>query len=546
MSAGKKLILNCGAGHVTASIFSERNGELVLESFAHEDLEYDLTEESEWLPAVVEAIRQVKARVKGGDSAILIVPGYQLLTKTIKVPHVDESKRAQMIAFEAQQQIPYPLNEVVWDHQVIADDGVETEVVLIAVKSEIINDFCSNMRKQGLTPERVEAASILDYNAYRVAYPDADEETLLINIGARSSNLLFINQDGFFIRNITLGGNTLTQNLADSLGMKFTQAEQIKIAFFSGETSFDPDDPSAKALSDNAQSFQKKISQEITRSIVNYRRQKGGQPPKRILLTGRGALLPGLAEQLEKSQRVPVEFFDPTAGIQLGAGVDAAEIEENRNVLSEVVGEAARMIEPEAASINLLPQQLADAMRFSRQKPLILVGAACLALATIPPILHFANLKSEYDDETKKLKAGVPPLESRHFEITELREQAEAIQEDIAGIEDLVNSRSNWIAFFADLQERLQSVQDVWLEELKLDRESSGNLDLSGRLLIKDWNQDDPNESYQRAFGRVKQMLDQFKASQFVQNVEDISFDTDNPRILKFEFSLVINPERPL
>ncbi|MGE9295162.1 MAG: pilus assembly protein PilM, partial [Puniceicoccales bacterium] len=247
---------------MTASIFSERKGGLVLESFAQQDLDYDFTEEDDWLPAVTSAIRQVKSQVKGGDQAVLILPGYQLLTKVIKVPHVDESKRAQMIAFEAQQQIPYPLSEVVWDHQVIADDGVETEVVLIAVKSDVVNGFCSDMRRQGVTPASVEAASVLDYNAYRFNYPDSDEEVLLVNIGARSSNLIFINSDGFFIRNITLGGNTLTQSLADSLGKKFPEAERIKIAFFSGETSVDADDPSAQVLTTNAQNFQKKLSQE--------------------------------------------------------------------------------------------------------------------------------------------------------------------------------------------------------------------------------------------------------------------------------------------
>ncbi|MEO0794508.1 MAG: pilus assembly protein PilM [Verrucomicrobiota bacterium] len=546
MSAAKKLIINCGAGHVTASIFSERKGGLVLESFAHEDLDYDFTEENDWLPAVVDAVAQVKSRVKGGDKAILILPGYQLLTKLIKVPHVEEAKRAQIIAYEAAQQIPYPLSEVVWDHQVIADDGVETEVILIAVKSEVVDDFCTEFRRQGITPESVEAASVLDYNAFRLNYPDVEGESLLVNIGARSSNLLFINELGFFIRNITLGGNTLTQNLADSLGKSFPQAEQIKIAFFSGQTSFDADDPSAQVLQTNAQSFQKKISQEITRSIVNYRRQKGGKAPSRILLTGRGARLPGLSEQLEQSQRIPVEFFDPTAAIEIGGGVDAAELEDNREILSEVVGQATRISDPEAVSVNLLPQQLADSMRFAKQKPFILIGAACLALATIPPIMHFMQAKTTYADEAKQLQQRAPGLNTKHSEIMSLTDEAKKIKTDIANLEDLVNSRSNWINFFADLQQRLQSVQDVWLEDLKLDRDSTGNLQISGRMLIKDWDEENPGVSNGRASSRVNQMLTQFEASEFVKKVGDRKFDTNNPRILQFQFSLEINPERPL
>lgn len=531
---------------MTASVFSEGKNGLVLESFAHRDLEYDFTDEHAWLPAVMDAIRDVRSQVKGGDKAVLIIPGYQLLTKLIKVPHVDESKRAQIIAFEAQDQIPYPLSEVVWDHEVISDDGVETEVVVIAVKSEVINGFCGNLRKQGVTPLRVEAASVLDYNAYKLCYPGNDEDTLLVNIGARSSNLLFINDQGFFIRNITLGGNTLTQSLADSLGKGFEEAEQVKIAFFSGQTSIDADDPSAQLLQQNAQNFQKKLSQEITRSIVTYRRNKGAQAPKKILLTGRGSLLPGLSEQLEQSQRMPVEYFDPIAGIELGSNVDAVEIEQHQPVLSEVVGRAAAMTDPDSVSINLLPQHLADAMRFSKQKPFILIGAACLALATIPPLLGFMQQKSAYKDRAQELKSLAPPLSATHQEILDLREKAEKLQGDVADLESLVNSRSNWITFFADLQSRLQEVQDVWLEDLKLDRQTSGYLRLSGRMLIKDWDPDNPTDSYQKAFARVNDLLDSFKASEFIVGVENPNFNDENPRILQFDFSLVINPERPL
>jgi len=417
---------------------------------------------------------------------------------------------------------------------------------LIAVKSEVVKRFCAEMRRLGVTPQRVEAASILDYNAFRLNYPDVEEETLLINIGARSANLLFINADGFFVRNITLGGNTLTQNLADSLGKKFPEAERIKIAFFSGETSYDADDPSAKLLTTNAENFQKKVSQEITRSIVNYRRQKNGGAPKRILLTGRGSLLPGLSEQLEKTQRVPVNYFDPTAAIEVGPGLTQQELENHRNVLSEVVGEAARLVDPDAASINLLPQDLADKMRFAKQKPFILIGAACLALATVPPILHFSNVRSIYEDYTNDLQMRPGPLQATHAEILSLQEQALETQEDIADLEGLVNSRSNWISFFADLQERLQAVQDVWLEQLSLDRANTGNLMLSGRMLIKDWDTEDPDRSYQRAYGRVNALLEQFEASAFVEDVRNLRYDTSNPRILRFEFSLVINPQRPL
>lgn len=256
--------------------------------------------------------------------------------------------------------------------------------------------------------------------------------------------------------------------------------------------------------------------------------------------------MPGLAESLAQSQRVPVEFFDPLAAVEVGSGVDAADLDAYQHVLSEVVGVASRMTDPEAVSINLLPEQLASAMRFAKQKPFILIGAACLALATVPPILAYAQSAAAAKAQAKELQQRVSPLNSEHAQVIDLKKEADKLRKDIASLEELVNSRSNWIVFLSDLQQRLLSVQDVWLESLKLDGEKGDRLQLSGRLLIKDWDEEDPGASYQQAYTRVNELLESFKQSDFIAGVDNLRYDTNNPRILKFEFTLVINPERPL
>ena len=193
-------------------------GNLQIEKLVSEDLQYDFSNEEAILPSVGDALKVLAAKHKLSGKATLIIPGNQVLTKTIRIPHIEEAKRAQIIAFEAQQNIPYPLHEVVWDSQVVGDDGVETEVLFIAAKSNVVDEFCGYVSAAGFIPESIGAATVLDYNSLQHAYPDSDEDVLLINIGARSTNLLFRNLDGFFVRNIQLGGNSLTQNIADSLG----------------------------------------------------------------------------------------------------------------------------------------------------------------------------------------------------------------------------------------------------------------------------------------------------------------------------------------
>ena len=254
MSSPKRLIVNCGASRVTAAVLSTSEGSIHVDQLVTEHLDYDYSNEDAWQLAVRGALHALTREHKLSGKATLLLPGSQVLTRPIRIPHVEASKRAQTIAFEAQQNIPFPLHEVIWDSQIVEDDGVETEVLFVACKTEVIEDLCKSAEGAGLAIERIDAAPLLDYNALQHS-TGVDEETLLINIGARSTNLLFCNADGFYIRNIQLGGNTLTQSIADSVGKSFMKAEALKLKFFGGEIEAGEDDSGAKLLVASADAF---------------------------------------------------------------------------------------------------------------------------------------------------------------------------------------------------------------------------------------------------------------------------------------------------
>ena len=246
----RNTIVNCGVSHASVSVFAmESEGNLILEQTAVESLHYDYSNESLWLDALGAGLEKLLSQGIGRGEAHFILPGNLLLTKTIRAPRVEESKQRQIVAFELQQKMPYPLAELIWDYQVVEDDGVEQEVLAIAVRPAIAESFCEKVDALGLSPVELSAASILDFNALRHSHLEMrGEETLVINIGAKSTNLLFINPEGFLIRNIALGGNSLTQHVADSIGVPFTKAEQVKKSFFSGEVAFSSDDPAVQVL----------------------------------------------------------------------------------------------------------------------------------------------------------------------------------------------------------------------------------------------------------------------------------------------------------
>ena len=109
MSSPKRLIVNCGASRVTAAVLSTSEGSIHVDQLVTEHLDYDYSNEDAWQLAVRAALHALTREHKLSGKATLLLPGSQVLTRPIRIPHVEASKRAQTIAFEAQQNIPFPL-----------------------------------------------------------------------------------------------------------------------------------------------------------------------------------------------------------------------------------------------------------------------------------------------------------------------------------------------------------------------------------------------------------------------------------------------------
>ncbi|MFU8847455.1 MAG: pilus assembly protein PilM [Opitutales bacterium] len=550
MSSPKQLIINCGASRITAALVEIQSGQLQLERLITLPLDYDFTEDDGWLDAVKKALYDLAHKHHFSGKATIIIPGNQVLTKTIRIPHVEEAKRAQILAFEAQQNIPYPLHEVVWDSQVVDDDGVETEVLFIACKANTIDEICQGVAAAGFTPQRISAATILEYNSLLLAYPDKEEDLLLVNVGARSTNLIFKSAEGLFARNIQLGGNTLTQSIADSLGKSFTQADQIKQKFFTGKLDYTDEDSGAKLLQGQADAFIRRISQEITRSIVNYRRQKNVGPPKRILLTGRGSLLRNLAEQLSEKQKVGVEFFDPLQVVTLGEKI-STDAEELRFETGEIIGEASRGLLAESVGVNLLPDAIQSELAFRAKKPYLLAAAILLACAPWPAFYGYQQFSSSVRAEAKALQQEVLPFQQRQAAIDSAETRARQIGESIEQVQGLVNSKANWIQFFAELQDSLMQAEDVWLDNLAVKRESRGSGDLAnfeivveGKMLVRETtNQEGINREVLTR--RIKSLQTSFENSEFVDSSKPPNINWNSLlsglNVLPFTINLVID-----
>ena len=544
MSQKNKLIINCGTTQVSAGLFSVSGGRLVLESFDVRDLDYDYGHPDAWLAALNAALRSMKL----SGRADVIVPTASILTKTITVPHVDGITPRDAVAFEAEKNIPYPLSEVTWDFQVISDDGVETEILLASMKADAADDFCAAVTYGSVSPATLQASSILDYNAWR--YCGLEENVMILNLGAKASNLIIARNDGLFVRSVPIGGNAITQSISDNLGKSFMQAEAIKRGYFLDAAKLESGDAAAELIKNSIRSIAKRLAIELKRSILNYKRKGTVESPKALYLTGRASLTPGLAEYLCEELQVEVKYFDTLSSLSVSPKVDQELLRSSYIHLSELVGDAARMVLKDSVGVNLLPGHVVEAFAFERKRPFMLLGAALLVAAAVPPFFVLKDsialnnrLAADYAQKT-------PALEQRFAEFNESKEVAAGLVSKIADLGALAESKSNWIKLFADFEKRIVDSKDVWLEDMKVLRSMRGGkldyrLQLSGRLLLRDVKPGEPYD-YEKALGRIDTLLTSFKDSEFIKEYVDVRTDTTNPRILKFTFTLVVNPDKPI
>ncbi|MCD8283143.1 MAG: pilus assembly protein PilM [Opitutae bacterium] len=456
-----KTIINCGTTQVSVSIFSESAGTLVLESVVVENLVYDYTSEAEWGTAISGVLRRILSTQKPRGEIVVIAPGQMLLTKNVKVPQVEKSRRRQIISFEAQNSFPFPLDELVWDSQVISSDGVEEEVVLFALKKQNAIRFTNLMRSIGVTPDTIQPATSLDVQAYRYITrnnPETDP-VLIVNVGAHTTNLTFVSENGFGINNISIGGNYVTQKLAESTGVPFQAAEQRKLSYFKGMVHFAQGDPAEKAITDAAEAFSRRLSQEITRRVINFKRANKNVGPVRILVSGRGALLPGFTEKLSDLQKMPVEFLEFAPEVRLSPLVSPDVFEENKCELQEAIGEAARLVLPDIDAVNLLPPEIAEEIAFKKKVPFFVLAGILFAVAPWPVWAHLRSNASALSKEIATQKATIAEYGERETQINEAQEKNEKLLSIVDKLSDSLAGRFVWNDFVAELQGCMAKLQ---------------------------------------------------------------------------------------
>jgi type IV pilus assembly protein PilM len=206
------LAIDFGAGSLKLGEFEvNETGGLRLKGFAIKPLGAEGSQESTREATILKALQEVLVENNVQSKNVNVcAPGFHVFSKFVKLPPVDAGKVTQIIQYEAQQNVPFPLAEVVWDYQILgsAPSG-ELEVLLVAIKSDVVEGLFRVAEQAKLRLNLCDASPAALCNAFRYNYGDLEDCTMLLDIGAKTSNLLFFEKGKVFSRSINLGANAI-------------------------------------------------------------------------------------------------------------------------------------------------------------------------------------------------------------------------------------------------------------------------------------------------------------------------------------------------
>src|SRR6266700_1855373 len=309
------------------------------------------------------------------------VPAQSVFARFVKLPALDAEKIDKIISFEAQQNVPFPIYEVVWDYQLVGGGmGEQIQFVIVAIKRDLLDEINNTVEETRLRTGIIGVASMGLYNAFCYNYADLNGCSLLVDIGARTTNVLFIEAGRIFSRSLPIGGSAITAAIAKEFGESFAAAEARKNrdAFVALGGGAEPDAPNIGRLSKIVRSTMTRLHAELMRSITHYRAQQQGDRPCRIFLCGGGAGMPNMREFFHEKFQLPIEFFNPLQNVSVSES--APEAASSAHLLGELVGLALRSVTVCPMELNLLPASVVQRQDLEKRRPFFIAAAACILL----------------------------------------------------------------------------------------------------------------------------------------------------------------------
>ena len=476
------LAVDFGAGSLKLAEFEvNESGGLRLKQYGIKSLGQEGSQENTREATIQKALQEAISE-KGFKSkdCNVCAPGFHVFSKFVKLPPVEQNKVTQIIQYEAQQNVPFPLSEVVWDYQILGQTpGGELEVLLVAIKSEIVEGLFRVADAASLKLQVADVSPAALCNAFKFNYGDLEDCTMLLDIGAKTSNLLFFEKGKVYSRSINLGANSITQDFAAESKLKWDQAEKIKVeeGFVSlGGAYEEPENPNQAAISKIARQFMTRLHIQVNQTMQFYRGQQGGSQPARLFLSGGASIMPYTAQFFAEKLNVPVEYFNPFRNLQIDPAVNLEELAKVAHSLGEVVGLGLRNLAHCPVELNLMPESTRKWRAFNEKKPYIIATLFTIVAVVAVVGLLFDQLSGVKAKKISDIQGPLSKASAKDQQFNTAFTTFKSETNKLGQLEALITDRYYWADTLPEFRKALLKVETtssskwgsasgIWIEQ---------------------------------------------------------------------------------
>lgn len=418
----------------------------------------------------------------GSDLVAISLPGQNALAKFIQLPPIEQSKIAEIVKYEARQQIPFPLEDVIWDFQPLGG-GIEEsgflldgEVGLFAMKREQVQHHLHPFLQRKVEVELIQIAPIALYNflcydrlGYRKTQPrdSTDEYSVVVDMGSDATTLMVTNGKKIWIRNMPVGGNHFTRALTKELKLTFAKAEHLKC---NATKSPDP-----RAVFQALRPVFNDYVAEIQRSIGFFSSVNRSAKIQRLVGVGNGFRLAGLQKFLQQNLQYDVERVDTFQSLVGDNVLHAPLFQENLLTFCVPYGLALQCLQLTDIHTTLLPPEIAIERKIRRKKPWAVATAASLLLGMATSAAGYANVfqsvsPSRFGDaqnDVEKIEKDVKALKKSYDDAKGVYKNLKKSGEEMF---TSLDTREYWLELYKAIDECLPRDEGKQLDERDLEK----------------------------------------------------------------------------
>ncbi len=420
-----------------------------------------------------------------GQKVAVILPGHSAMVKKVAFPTTDLKRVEKMVDFEAAQQIPFPLPDVVWDYQPlgIAESGMEYDVSLFAIKKGLVNRYLEVLKDVGLDVELIQVSPMALYNFIQYDMPpEEDENIVLIDIGAENSDLIICSGKHFLIRNIPTAGADITKAFQRKFSVGFEEAEKIKLELTDSKQS-------QKLFEKVVTPILNELLGDVQRTVNYFKSQYAGVEFPGVVTSGATFKMEGILQFFADRLQMGVINIDELERISVALR-DVDFLYENLPRFALSIGGGLQALGEGPVHVNLLPHDIRTQKVMERKKPAALVALGIIFLTVILSywvsvdrknyLAGEIKLKQELIDKAKKYETEYLANKNR---ITPVSDECEklvnvsSVLADVSGGRNVVARYSysevaNIISqvILNSYNKKTDDAESLWIDSVQLER----------------------------------------------------------------------------